>query len=312
MNNVARSLSIAALILLLSAGVATADTAPPSSDAPVAAPASTSTDAPEIPAATAQLPTEVVFCIDCSGSMSESIVRAQEAIGFLIDEMQAQTPKKAIRVGIIRYGTGSNALEVCPLTDNPKEIRRYLNRLEISGGAEFVGTFIKNAVEKMRWAEDGKATRKIVMVGNETTFQGPIDFRMAAENAFESGFTVSAIYCPTTFDEQSAQTARATAGTRVAVNGVLQRPMGISFNRAMLDVENSWILTAYFGRGEVMKLSVNPRRPLYRYSPEEVQELVEVRIPQQKADMEAADAAFSEIDMTGKIPTPGRRVSTRR
>jgi hypothetical protein len=193
---------------------------------------------------------------------------------------------------------------VSPLTDNVETINNYLSRLKINGGSEYVGLFIKNAVEGMKWSPAPNVTRRVIMVGNETAFQGPIDFRVAAQAAFARGFTVSAIYCPAPFDERQANMARATATTRVSVNG--QRPMPNTFGRGMLGVENSWILTAYLGGGEAMKLSSDPRVPVLRYSPAEVGRLVEEVIPQQEAQMLQADAMFSALDQTGRLGRSGR------
>jgi hypothetical protein len=235
--------------------------------------------------------------------MGQSLARAQAAMAYLIDEMQAKTPDVPIRVGIIRYGTGMDPLEVCPLTDDPKTISGYLSRLRINGGAEFVGTFIKNAVEHMQWSGEGNVVRQVIMVGNETAFQGPVDYRLAAKAAFNRGFSVSAMYCPTIMDERGADSARATATTRIVGAG---RP-SFGSRLATLDVENSWILTAYFGGGEVMKLSADPRNPLMRYSRSDVVRLVEDIIPQQEARMAQADAAFAAYDRRARsgMANPG-------
>jgi hypothetical protein len=296
-------------MFLIGAGSAKADRVAPPPDIAVPATAAPLTKTETADAVTEPLRTEVVFCIDCSGSMGQSLARAQQAIAYLIREMQARTPEAPIRVGIIRYGTGSSALEVCPLTSDPSTISRYLSRLEISGGAEFVGTFIQYGVERMKWTDRENVDRKIIMVGNETAFQGPVDFRQAATIAYQRGFTVSAIYCPTISDEQQADIARATATTRVLIKGVPQR--SIINKREMLSVENTWILTAYFGGGEVMKLSADPRRPLLRYSAEEVGKLVEEIIPQQEEQMAQADAAFLGLDMTGQYGGVVRRTVPR-
>ena len=310
-DSVVRFVGSVAALLLLGAGSASAETlaAPPATPPAETAPAPEMTEAPSPAKAEEKIQTEVVFCIDCSGSMSGSLSRAQLAMVGLVNEMQAATPDAPIRVGVIRYGTGDNALEVDPLTEDRRAYGNYLSKLKISGGAEFVGTFIQRAVEQMKWSKNtkGNVIRRIVMVGNETAFQGPVDYRRAAQVACSRGFSVSAVYCPTADDERGAEIARATATTRVAIKGVIQPTVG---KRAMLDVENTWILTAYFGGGEVMKLSTDPSHPLLRYSPEQVAELVEVIIPQQEAQMAQADAAFSGLDMTGRFGGVVRRGTT--
>ncbi|MES2464225.1 MAG: vWA domain-containing protein [Armatimonadota bacterium] len=309
MNTVVRSLSSAALVFLMSAAVATADTPdtlPPAAEPPASASSPQNVDGAASTPAESKMRSEVVFCIDCSGSMAQSLTRAQEAIAYLVDEMQAKTPDTAIRVGIIRYGTGADPLEINPLTDDPKAIKEYIERLKIAGGAEFVGMFIKNAVERMNWTNDDNVTRQIVMVGNETAFQGPIDYRQAAKTANDRGFTVSAMYCPSLGEELSANRSRysqamSLTGTRVVSSGG-SRTSGLSgmpraMRNPMIDVENTWLLTAYFGGGEVMKLSVDPRNPLLRLGPAQVANLVEEIIPAQEARIAQVDAAFAAYDM---------------
>jgi hypothetical protein len=80
----------------------------------------------------------------------------------------------------------------------------------------------------------------------------------------------------------------------------------------MLDVENTWLLTAYFGGGEVMKLSADYRRPLLRYSPEQVVKMVEEIIPRQQEAMANADAAFAAAVQSGRLGGATRRTPVRR
>jgi hypothetical protein len=54
----------------------------------------------------------------------------------------------------------------------------------------------------MKWTGTNNVNRQIVMVGNETAFQGPVDYRLAAKAASSRGFTVSAMYCPAISDER--------------------------------------------------------------------------------------------------------------
>jgi hypothetical protein len=105
MKTVVRSLSAAALLLMVSAGSVLADAPTPAGPPtdPTGTPVSAEVTPESKPVSDVsdaeKLRTEVVFCIDCSGSMGQSLQRAQQAIRFLIDEMQARTPEAPIRVG---------------------------------------------------------------------------------------------------------------------------------------------------------------------------------------------------------------------
>ncbi|QOV88516.1 vWA domain-containing protein [Humisphaera borealis] len=159
---------------------------PKPADAPAGQPAA---DKPHI---------DVVFAIDCSGSMGAVIETAKQKVWTIVNQTAKAKPSPVLRIGLIGYGNGMGPFRNFPLTDDLDEVYKNLMTFKDEGwGSEFVGLAVDRATNEMKWA-DGKQTLKVIyVVGNETARQGPADkdYAKTAPLAIAKGIIVNAIYC---------------------------------------------------------------------------------------------------------------------
>jgi hypothetical protein len=141
---------------------------------------------------------DVVFCIDCSGSMGPVIETAKQKVWGIVNEIARAKPSPELRIGLIGYGNAMGPFPTVPLTNDLDEV--YKNLLPFNdrlGGDEYVGLAIHRATTEMKWSEGKQVMRVIYVVGNETAHQGPpeFDYTKTAPAAIAKGIVVNAIYC---------------------------------------------------------------------------------------------------------------------
>jgi len=141
---------------------------------------------------------DIVFCIDCSGSMGPVIETAKQKVWAIVNEVARAKPSPELRIGIIGYGNAMGPFRTYPLSSDLDEV--YKNLLPFDdklGGDEYVGLAIHKATTDMKWAEGKQIMKVIYVVGNETAHQGPaeFDYTKTAPAAIAKGIMVNAIYC---------------------------------------------------------------------------------------------------------------------
>jgi hypothetical protein len=266
-----------------------------------AAPASLRAQTPEpepapLPDAEVAAPVEkrgtvdLVFCIDCSGSMAHAMGRAKQVVAALIEEARTQYPDSEVRVGFIRYGDATRSYRVFDLTSDPKKIRENLGGTQVAReiSAEYVGTFLDTATGKISWGTAEDTVKRVFVVGNETAAQGPVDYRAAARHAANQGIQVGIVYCPLVGEERDVAQARAEQFSRAAGRPQATNRAGV----AGIEVQKTWLTVAYLGGGEAIKLVDGPMG-VSRFTPAQVRYLVEVALP---AEEEAAGNARFLLD----------------
>ncbi|MEM1172378.1 MAG: hypothetical protein AAGJ08_25695, partial [Cyanobacteria bacterium P01_H01_bin.35] len=67
--------------------------------------------------------------------------------------------------------------------------------LTTSGGDEYCGQVIDEALKRLDWSEADGAYQAIFIAGNEPFTQGPVSFRAACGKAIGSGVVVNTIHC---------------------------------------------------------------------------------------------------------------------
>lgn len=154
--------------------------------------------AADAPAAVEKPHIDVVFCIDCSGSMGPVIDTAKAKVWAIVNEIARAKPSPELRIGLIGYANGMGPFRTFPLTNDLDEV--YKNLLPFDdrlGGDEFVGLAIHKATTEMKWSEGKNVLKVIYVVGNETAHQGPkeFDYTVTAPAAIAKGIIVNAIYC---------------------------------------------------------------------------------------------------------------------
>ncbi len=141
---------------------------------------------------------DIVFCIDCSGSMGGVIETAKQKVWAIVNEIAKDRPKAALRIGLIGYGNGNSSYRMFHLSDDLDQVFKDLMTFKDEGwGDEWVGLAIHKATTEMKWSEAKNVLKIIFMVGNETARQGPqeFDYTKTAPAAIKKDIVVNAIYC---------------------------------------------------------------------------------------------------------------------
>ena len=143
---------------------------------------------------------DMVFCIDCSGSMGAVIETAKQKIWAIVNEVGKAKPAPVLRIGLLGYGNSDISYRMFELSDDLDEVYKHLVTFKDEGwGNEWVGRAIQKATTDMKWSPSNKDLKVIYVVGNETAKQGPpeMQYDKTAPAAIKAGIMVNAIYCGT-------------------------------------------------------------------------------------------------------------------
>jgi von Willebrand factor type A domain-containing protein len=147
---------------------------------------------------------DVALLLDTSNSMDGLINQAKSQLWNIVQRFatakkQGQTP--LLRVALFEYGnTKLPAAEgyirqVVPLADNLDKLSEALFGLRTSGGDEYCGQVIDEAITRLDWSTESGGYKAIFIAGNEPFTQGEVDFRSACRRAIEKGVIVNTIHC---------------------------------------------------------------------------------------------------------------------
>jgi hypothetical protein len=152
---------------------------------------------------------DVVFAIDCSGSMGPVIETAKKKVWTIVNEIAKAKPTPVLRIGLIGYGDADRVFRTFALSDDLDTV--YANLMTFRDehwSEEYVGLAVHKAANEMGWSPTSATNLKIIYVlGNETARQGPAEFDYAktAPLAWEkNNITVNAIYCNAHLGRQSS------------------------------------------------------------------------------------------------------------
>lgn len=124
--------------------------------------------------------------------MEGLINSARAKLWDIINEYGKARPQPLLRVGLLTYGSPhvSSAdrgwvVVQCDLTTDLDSVYARLMSLTTSGGDEFVGWVLTDALAKMNWSSDPRAAKTIFVAGNESADQEMerYNFRYVAETA---------------------------------------------------------------------------------------------------------------------------------
>lgn len=142
---------------------------------------------------------DVVFAIDCSGSMGPVIETAKRKVWTIVNEIAKAKPAPVLRIGLIGYGNAERTFRTFPLSDDLDTVYGNLMTFKDEGWSqEYVGLAVHKAVTEMNWSQSITTDLKIIYVlGNETARQGPkeFDYSLTAPQAADKNIIVNAIYC---------------------------------------------------------------------------------------------------------------------
>jgi hypothetical protein len=169
---------------------------------------------------------DIVFCIDCSGSMGPVIDTAKLKVWAIVNEIAKDRPKAALRIGLIGYGNADRSYRKFDLSDDLDEVYKNLVTFKDEGwGDEWVGLVVHKAVKEMKWTDAKNVLKIIFVVGNETARQGPeqFDYTKTAKEAIEHDIIVNAIYCgkgdPVTEQASWKEMAKIADGSYTEIEG---------------------------------------------------------------------------------------------
>ena len=83
---------------------------------------------------------DVVFCIDCSGSMGGVIETAKQKVWAIVNQVARSKPAPVLRIGLIGYGNSDQTYRQFDLTDDLDGLYKNLLTFKDEGwGTEWVG-----------------------------------------------------------------------------------------------------------------------------------------------------------------------------
>ena len=147
---------------------------------------------------------DVAILLDTSNSMDGLISQAKSQLWTIVQqfaEAQKDGKSTALRVAVFEYGNSKLPAsegyirQVCQLTDDLDKVSECLFALQTSGGDEYCGMVIGEALKRLDWNNEPNSYKSIFIAGNEPFTQGEVDFRDSCKQAIERGIVVNTIHC---------------------------------------------------------------------------------------------------------------------
>ena len=145
---------------------------------------------------------DLTICLDTSGSMSGLINAARQKLWDIVNELALARPAPELRVALIAYGSPAYAnpsyiAGQVGLTNDLDTVYQKLMALKTTGGDEYVGCVVHEAVTTLSWSTSKEALKIIFVAGNESADQARQrhDYRTACADAIAKGIIVNSIYC---------------------------------------------------------------------------------------------------------------------
>ena len=167
-------------------------------------PSKTTVVTPKAPFDGKRASVDVAILLDTSNSMDGLIGQAKSQFWTIVQQFakakkDGQTP--VLRVALFEYGntrlpaSEGYIRQVVQLTDDLDKLSESLFGLTTSGGDEYCGQVIQEAVKRLDWSKEPNGYKAIFIAGNEPFTQGSVDYREACKQAIEKGIVVNTIHC---------------------------------------------------------------------------------------------------------------------
>ena len=147
---------------------------------------------------------QLAILLDTSNSMDGLIAQAKTQLWNIVNEFAtAKQDGRAPRVQVALYEYGNTRLkaasgwvrQVVPLTDDLDKLSEQLFALKTSGGDEYCGWVIRDAVNDLAWDKSSKTYKAIFIAGNEPFTQGHVSYVSSCKSAIAKGIIVNTIHC---------------------------------------------------------------------------------------------------------------------
>ena len=100
---------------------------------------------------------EIVFAIDCSGSMGGVIETAKQKVWDIVNEVALAKPAPRLRIGLLGYGNGDATWRKFDLSDDLDTVYGNLTTFKDEGWAtEYVGQAVQKSLNEMSWSAPRK------------------------------------------------------------------------------------------------------------------------------------------------------------
>lgn len=145
---------------------------------------------------------EIGLLLDSSGSMSGLINQTRNKLWKLINALDyarkgGEVP--IVKIGLYSYGNGKHVdavdeiVKISDLTTNHDLLSADFFELKASGGREYAGQVIDQALTDLKWNENADFS-SLYLAGNETLKQGKTSIEIAAEHAVSKGVILNTIF----------------------------------------------------------------------------------------------------------------------
>ncbi|MEL6863274.1 MAG: VWA domain-containing protein [Bacteroidota bacterium] len=147
---------------------------------------------------------QIALLLDTSNSMDGLIEQAKSQLWKMVNELadtQKDGEKPEIEIALYEYGNSNlNARHgyirsVVPMTSDMDQVSEDLFGLNTNGGEEYCAWVIKDALSNLQWSAHTGDLKIIVIAGNESFRQGPINFREICQAAGQRHIIVNTIHC---------------------------------------------------------------------------------------------------------------------
>lgn len=146
---------------------------------------------------------DIAILLDTSGSMQGLINQVRDGLWQTINglgEIKKDGEVADLRLALYEYGSGVVSQEanfiqmLAPLTTDHTVIAQKLFATEAKGGTEYSGMAIQMASTDLAFSVDAGDFKSIVIAGNETIYQGPVDPLKAAADSLSKDIVVNSIF----------------------------------------------------------------------------------------------------------------------
>ncbi|MCF8060259.1 MAG: hypothetical protein K9K67_13240 [Bacteriovoracaceae bacterium] len=146
---------------------------------------------------------DIAILLDTSGSMQGLINQVRDGLWQTLNNLGRVTKDGLdanVRLALYEYGSGVVPEEtgfiqlLTPLTTDHTLLAGKLFATEAKGGSEYSGLAISRATTDLKWGELTSDFKSIILAGNETLFQGPVDPFVATSEAVGKGIIVNTVF----------------------------------------------------------------------------------------------------------------------
>lgn len=147
---------------------------------------------------------QIALLLDTSGSMSGLIEQAKTELWSIVNSLgearyKGQVP--TIEVALFEYGKSTLSAnqgyirQLNPLSTDLDGLSETLFSLQTNGGQEYCAWVIRTAMQTLQWKKRKGSLRLVFIAGNESFYQGPVDFDSVMSEAEKDGLFIHPIYC---------------------------------------------------------------------------------------------------------------------